>query len=98
MGDVEIVRRGDGSTDALPEIVRRFERAWRLLRKPNGGQASAFNLALLRHEERWSPCWMETIGGASRSSVGRSKPWKESRGRIVGHGQFESYCDGRPMV
>ena len=31
----------------------------------------------LRHEERLSPCWMETIGGPSRSSVGRSKPWKQ---------------------
>src|SRR5271165_4894760 len=46
MDDVEIVIVDDGSTDRTPEIVRRFGSRVRLLQKPNGGQASAFNFAL----------------------------------------------------
>ena len=43
MDDVEVLVVDDGSTDRTPEIVRRFEPRVRYLRKPNGGQASAFN-------------------------------------------------------
>ena len=44
--DREILVVDDGSTDRTPEIVRKFETGVRLLRKENGGQASAFNAGI----------------------------------------------------
>lgn len=44
--DREIVVVDDGSTDRTPEILRKFGSQLRVLRKANGGQASAFNAGI----------------------------------------------------
>ncbi|HEX5423393.1 MAG TPA: glycosyltransferase family A protein [Candidatus Acidoferrales bacterium] len=44
--DMEILVVDDGSTDRTPEILRKFEPDVRVLRKANGGQASAFNAGI----------------------------------------------------
>jgi len=44
--ECEVIVVDDGSVDRTPEQVRRFEPRVRLIRKANGGQASAFNAGI----------------------------------------------------
>lgn len=86
----------DGSTDVTPEIVREFEPRVRLLRKGNGGQASAFNagipeargriIAFLDGDDWWAPGKLAAVCDVftSERAVG-----------LVGHGLTEVYADGR---
>ena len=53
----------DGSTDRTPEIVSKFHPRVRLLRKANGGQASAFNAGSPRLAVKSFHFSMATIGG-----------------------------------
>ena len=96
--DREIIVVDDGSTDGTPDVVRKFEPRVRLLRKPNGGQASAFNVGIpecrgeivsfLDGDDWWVP-----------AKLRRALEQLEANPEVgaVGHGQYEFYPDGRPL-
>ena len=89
----------DGSTDRTPEIVKKFEPRVRLLRKENGGQASAFNagipecqgeiVAFLDGDDWWASNKLTRVAQAMADdpSVG-----------IVGHGIVNVQRDGREQA
>jgi glycosyltransferase involved in cell wall biosynthesis len=94
--EMEVLAVDDGSTDRTPEIVRKFAPRVRLLRKTNGGQASAFNfgipeargeiVAFLDGDDWWARDKLAhvTAAMAADPAVG-----------IVGHGIVIVHRDGR---
>jgi glycosyltransferase involved in cell wall biosynthesis len=95
----EIIVVDDGSTDKTPEIVKKFEPRVRLLRKENGGQASAFNvgipeckgeiIAFLDGDDWWATNKL--------SKVAHILTTKQLVG-IVGHGIVNVQRDGREQT
>ena len=95
---MEILVVDDGSRDRTPEIVQKFEPRLRLIRKPNGGQPSAFNLgisqargrivAFLDGDDWWAPNKLREVVDVLENNPGIG---------AVGHGYCEVDRDGKRL-
>jgi glycosyltransferase involved in cell wall biosynthesis len=89
-GEMEIVVVDDGSTDGTPSIVEKFLPRVRYIQKKNGGQASAFNLAIpelrgsivafLDGDDWWAKQKLSVVAETFEANPGIA---------AVGHGFFE---------
>src|ERR1700736_4011296 len=76
----EIIVVDDGSTDNTPAVLQKFSPLIRVLRKKNGGQASAFNLgipecrgeivAFLDGDDWWAPGKLRAVSEALSREAG----------------------------
>src|SRR5437588_12792045 len=66
---VSVLEQDFPASDRTPEIVRKFEPRVRLLRKENGGQASAFNAGIPECSAKLWRSWTATTGGKAGSLV-----------------------------
>jgi cellulose synthase/poly-beta-1,6-N-acetylglucosamine synthase-like glycosyltransferase len=95
--DLQVIVVDDGSTDRTAEIARKFEPSVRLIRKANGGQASALNagiaqvnaeiVSFLDGDDWWATEKLKCVVEAFSKNPGIA---------AVGHGYFEVVHNSPP--